>query len=395
MKLIWFSSAPWVTTGYGVQTRVILQRLKNEGHDIVCATKHPIGSWMQYEGIDVFTGLSPTLMDEYIEREDVDYILSLFDPWRQGETFTRWVSLTPVDTERVSPMILSNIVKAEVRVAISQHGKREIENADLPCEYVPLGLDCHNDYYPSGEGRDEWRRACKIDSSTFVVGTVGAHYGNNRKGFLELIKGFAMFNKKVPNSVLHLHTCNSDNNHVLFLSNVAACENIAERVLFVPNLPYMLENITTKQMRDMYNGIDVFCLPTRGEGFGLPIIEAQACGTPVITTNTTTGPELVPDGCGWLIGVNEDDAMWVGLNSYRYRAKPSMIAERMMHAYQEWKQGDYKTMQLNAVANAWHYNWENIWISHYKPLLNKLEQRLKSRSKENDESKVQETIRTV
>ena len=36
-----------------------------------------------------------------------------------------------------------------------------------------------------------------------------------------------------------------------------------------------------------------------GEGFGVPQIEAQACGTPVICTNTSASPELLGDG--WLV----------------------------------------------------------------------------------------------
>jgi len=46
-------------------------------------------------------------------------------------------------------------------------------------------------------------------------------------------------------------------------------------------------------MNEIYNLIDIFVLPTRGEAFGLPLLEAQACGVPVVTTDYTTGPELV------------------------------------------------------------------------------------------------------
>jgi glycosyltransferase involved in cell wall biosynthesis len=45
----------------------------------------------------------------------------------------------------------------------------------------------------------------------------------------------------------------------------------------------------------MYNGADLFVYPSYGEGFGLPPLEAMACGVPVITSNTTSLPEVVGD----------------------------------------------------------------------------------------------------
>jgi len=45
----------------------------------------------------------------------------------------------------------------------------------------------------------------------------------------------------------------------------------------------------------VYNAMDVFVLPTMAEGFGLPIVEAQACGVPALATDFSSCPELLPD----------------------------------------------------------------------------------------------------
>lgn len=45
----------------------------------------------------------------------------------------------------------------------------------------------------------------------------------------------------------------------------------------------------------LYNGCDVFVYPSLYEGFGLPPLEAMNCGTPVITSNLTSIPEVVKD----------------------------------------------------------------------------------------------------
>jgi len=48
-------------------------------------------------------------------------------------------------------------------------------------------------------------------------------------------------------------------------------------------------------MVDIYNCMDVFVLPTAGEGFGIPTIEAMACGVPVCVTNYTTAWEIIKE----------------------------------------------------------------------------------------------------
>ena len=54
--------------------------------------------------------------------------------------------------------------------------------------------------------------------------------------------------------------------------------------------------ISEADLCDWYDAIDVLLGSTYAEGFGLPIVEAMACGTPVITTKCSSMEELNPDG---------------------------------------------------------------------------------------------------
>lgn len=68
----------------------------------------------------------------------------------------------------------------------------------------------------------------------------------------------------------------------------AAAKSYQEDILFTG---YVSED----KLVNLYNGADVFVYPSLYEGFGLPPIEAMACGTPVITSNISSLPEAVGD----------------------------------------------------------------------------------------------------
>lgn len=63
---------------------------------------------------------------------------------------------------------------------------------------------------------------------------------------------------------------------------------LEERVRFLGYVP-------DADLTPLYNGARVFVYPSRYEGFGLPVLEAMQCGTPVITTNISSMPEVAED----------------------------------------------------------------------------------------------------
>jgi glycosyltransferase involved in cell wall biosynthesis len=73
--------------------------------------------------------------------------------------------------------------------------------------------------------------------------------------------------------------------------------NIAEKVHF----PGYIEQ---DDLPFLYNMAKVFVYPSFYEGFGLPVLESMACGTPVITSNVSSMPEFVGDS-GLLIDPND------------------------------------------------------------------------------------------
>jgi glycosyltransferase involved in cell wall biosynthesis len=56
-----------------------------------------------------------------------------------------------------------------------------------------------------------------------------------------------------------------------------------------------LGHVTEERLCELYNLADVFIYPSRMEGFGLPPLQAMACGTPVVASDATALPEVVGD----------------------------------------------------------------------------------------------------
>ncbi len=59
----------------------------------------------------------------------------------------------------------------------------------------------------------------------------------------------------------------------------------------------------------LYAGASIFCFPSLLEGFGFPVVEAMAHGTPVVTSTGTSTEELVADGAGLAVQPTDTDAI--------------------------------------------------------------------------------------
>lgn len=67
-----------------------------------------------------------------------------------------------------------------------------------------------------------------------------------------------------------------------------------------------LKHLSDEDLVKYYNAADVFVFPSKYEGFGLPPLEAMACGTPVISSNRSSLPEVVGNA-GMLVDPNANE----------------------------------------------------------------------------------------
>lgn len=70
--------------------------------------------------------------------------------------------------------------------------------------------------------------------------------------------------------------------------------------------------VSDEELLALYSMCDVFCFPSLYEGFGMPILEALSCGARVVTSNTSSMPEVLGE-CGWAVDPVDVDALSTAL----------------------------------------------------------------------------------
>jgi glycosyltransferase involved in cell wall biosynthesis len=112
---------------------------------------------------------------------------------------------------------------------------------------------------------------------------------------------------------------------------------------------------------------NVLMLASRGEGFGIPVIEAQACGTPVIVTDWTAQPELVRDHGYIADGQEEWDEMQ---ESWWKIPHIGHILQGLENNYTDTKMGRVDRAAL--AKKMYEYDADFVYMTKWEPLFQKI-----------------------
>jgi len=213
-------------------------------------------------------------------------------PWK-------WAAVIPIDgTPPVAQWQIA-LDQMEYKICMSRYGQIVMNKYFTGCEestYIPHGVDC-NFFKPKLNPMYGDKPLKDIAGDAFIVGCVARN--QHRKNIPQLIKGFKEFvdrndlSPKDTRLVLHM-----DWNDGMGWKIPDFCKQYNIKDYLMPPSMGNLdtgEALTEAGMVELYNCLDVFVLPTAGEGFGIPTIEAMACGTPVAVTNYTTAWEIIKE----------------------------------------------------------------------------------------------------
>ena len=377
MRINWFSNSPAACTGYGCQTKIFtprLAKLLDKGLSITAFYGVQAGV-LNINGIKVYPAFKhpygQDVIGAHAEWDRADAVVTLVDAWViQNENIgLPWFPWFPVDHELMPANVLAKVRQAAKPIVMSKFGKRMAEQVGLAVWYVPHGVDT-SIFKPLD--REEAREHLKWPQDKFIVGMVAANKDNpSRKAFHEQIAAFAALHAAHPDTVLYLHT--DDGTHggsgvdlIKFIRRMGLV--IGEDVLICDQYMNSL-GFPDSYMVDVYNGLDVLTNVAMGEGFGIPILEAQACGTPVIVGDWTSMSELC--FAGWKVDKAEAMPIYHDFfDAFQWQATAGAIADRMEQAYAA--KGDYE-LRNKARRGALPYDADDVTRQYWKPIIKEME----------------------
>lgn len=380
MRILWSSNSPFCATGYGQQTASAATHLQRMGHQMAIFAFWGIaGSKVDWGEIPIYPndpgdfGIERAKM--YFDDWQADIYVTLVDVWVLDhlDPSLRWVPWIPVDHDPVPPLVVDVCKKhpAIIKVMVqSKWGQRKLKEKGIDSIYVPNDFDTTL-YSPKPEWREVGRKKYEWEDR-FVIGCVGTNH-NERKNWTRAMQAVKIFESRHPGEVAYYQHCNPMDPRGINL--LALREELKmEKYTFFPSQAHVSTGIDRETMARTYNVFDVFLLPSKGEGFCRPIVEAQACGVPVITTQCTSHQELIAGG--WFI--KELTPQWTLQNSWQFDCRTDEIVELLEEAYQAKKDGSIIQRGKEARKEAQKYDESILYSKYWPQALMDIEKALKS-----------------
>lgn len=152
-------------------------------------------------------------------------------------------------------------------------------------------------YYPDAQKRREIREKLHIDNDTLVIGNIARFVEEkNQMFFVGLAKAIKSTKMKIIILLIGDGPLRSK------VETEAECEHVNDIIHFMGN---------RNETAELYNMMDVFCLPSIFEGLPLTLMEAQACGIPVVVSDNVTTEADIGVGSYISISLRETTEKWL------------------------------------------------------------------------------------
>lgn len=382
MRILWYSNSPRVGTGYGVQTAQVVPRIRALGHDIAVHSNWPhhgeVIAWESHPDIPIFPNGADNYGNDIVaahaEAWKADWTITLYDAWplKRDMFPERVASWVPVDHQPVPPSVAAWCRQVSP-IAMSRFGERMLRDQGIDSTYIPHSIDT-SVFRPTERTRagHKPREALRVPNDAFMVMIAAANQGNHppRKAWGPMFLALGHFMRQHPDAWAYIHTDKLGPLRGIDLGALATATGLpTERVRWADRYAYGTGRITPTDLASLYTAADVLLASSMGEGFGIPTVEAQACGLPVIVSDFSAQPELCESG--WLV---KGQPWWdEAQDAFFFEPFVHSIAANLEDAYAA--KGD-QSLRDRAVAFAAGYDSDLVFDLHWRPFLAELEARL-------------------
>lgn len=376
------SNSYGIPTGYGVQTEMLIDRLTRHGikaanlsnfglEGRIETIKTPYGTVPHYpKGFKAYSqDVIPVWHEDFMSkhRSLKGALFTLYDQWVYNELefdgdILAW---TPLDHVTLPPSVLKFLLKKNVHpITMSPHGQRQLEKAGIESTYIPHSIDTKvmkPTYETFGVPTREY---LQVPENAFLVSIVQANKANglvHRKAVAEQLLAFAMFRERHPDAYLYLHMEPSNAYGGFNIPSLLRACGLTDEYVRILNSDVNRVGYPAEFLAAVYTASDVMLQCTYGEGFGVPVVEAQACGTRVITSGWAATQDLAGED-SWLV---DGQPFWDEPQQafYHIPSIPSIV-NALELAYQE-PRGESKT----AIEFAKQFDVERVWNWYWMPFL--------------------------
>ena len=314
MKILWHGVPSNFPTGYGVQTKLFTRALKAAGHEVIVSpTCLSIPPHVNDDGIRVLSAgprmnMGNDMIVYHANAHKPDMVLSMMDTFiMDAKKFGQlpWVAWQVIDSAPMLPELMKPARAAKQRVCMSRFGQQTLLEAGFASDYVPLAFD-PEDYHIAERESARYRLEKLLRASLtgkFVLCMVAANMSRpSRKNFSAAFRTVKILrDKRGIDAFLYVHAeCTGTLQRGEDLRRMAeGCGLGPDAVMFPSQYEYVTGMYHPMYLRNLYNACDLYLCTSRGEGFGVPLIDAQACGLPVAAVEFSAMPEVLrgPSSC--------------------------------------------------------------------------------------------------
>jgi len=346
----------------------------------------PFMSPLNIGGVNVYgAGNDPFGEDvayDYYDKLNADMLITIKEPWNFNHVSNQALNYVPmaiIDHSPVSPHLTSRLDGAFKVIAISRFGQRELKSRKMDSTYIPHGVEDH--YKCLWDQKNKCAETWYLDPDAFKIGIVAMNRA--RKMIPRMFRAIRVFMDNNPDLKVQVMFWGSltgtpmeSKPHGVGDTGSSLIQEILEldlnNTIQWPAEEVIQEGIPEKlptlgwDMVSLYNSFDVLLHTTGGEGFGLPLIEAQRCGVPVITTDYAAGPENV--GIGLTVPAHD----YVIVNSVGTRYALVDI-DATADALSKIANANSEKLARKGVRFTERYRWDNIIEKHAKPFFESCE----------------------